>query len=213
MPTPEPAPNPPTVFVVDDDQAVGRSLKALIESVNLRTAVFPTAQAFLERYVPDMPCCLVLDVRMPGMSGLQLQEELASRGVVIPIIFITGHGDVKMAVRALKAGAVDFLEKPFDDQELLDRIQHALRRDAEWRRNAEARASIQKRLDSLTPREKEITELLARGKSTKSIAAALSLSCKTVDFHRSRVMEKMRTRNSKELMGLLLASEDPRRAP
>jgi FixJ family two-component response regulator len=203
MPSTEPKPAVATVFVVDDDQAVANSLKALIESVHLRTAVFPTAQAFLERYDPREPGCLVLDLRMPGMSGLQLQETLAAQGIVIPIIFITGHGDVKMAVRALKAGAVDFLEKPFHDQDLLDRIQQALLRDQQWRRGAETRAVVQKRIDTLTPREREVMDLLAQGKPTKAIAAALNLSGKTVEFHRAKVMEKMQTRSSIELIALL----------
>jgi FixJ family two-component response regulator len=209
MSAPERAPPEATVFVVDDDRAVAVSLKALIESVNLKAATFPTAQDFLESYDPRVPGCLVLDLRMPGMSGLQLQEHLASRGIAIPIIFVTGHGDVKMAVRALLGGAVDFLEKPFHDQDLLDRVQQALQRDAEQRFGADARASMRKRFDSLTPREREVTDLLIRGKSTKAIAAALNLSCKTVEFHRARVMEKMQVRTSMELMGLLL---DGRRA-
>jgi FixJ family two-component response regulator len=203
MPGIDPTASPATAFVVDDDRAVAHSLKALIESVGLRVELFPTAQAFLEHYDPRQPGCLVLDLRMPGMSGLQLQETLLARGIAIPIIFITGHGDVRMAVRALKAGALDFLEKPFHDQDLLDRIQQALMGDVARRHGAEARAAVQKRIDSLTPREREVMELLSHGKPTKVIAAALNLSSKTVDFHRAKVMEKMQTRSSVELIALL----------
>jgi RNA polymerase sigma factor (sigma-70 family) len=199
----ETLPRAATVFVVDDDRAVASSLKALIESVDLRTAVFATAQAFLEQYDPRDPGCLVLDLRMPGMSGLQLQETLAARGIAIPIIFITGHGDVKMAVRALKGGALDFLEKPFHDQDLLDRIQQALAADAQRRRGAESRAALHRRIDSLTPREREVMNLLVQGKPSKAIATLLGLSCKTVEFHRARVMEKMRARSPVELIGQL----------
>jgi FixJ family two-component response regulator len=201
------SPLPPpesTVFVVEDDAGVALSLRSLIESVGLRVALFANAQAFLGAYDPRMPGCLVLDVRMPGMSGLQLQEHLAARRIPIPIVFITGHGDVRMAVRAVQAGAIDFLEKPFHDQDLLDKIQLGLARDAQWRRGADAHAAIQQRIDSLTPRESEVLDLLVKGRSTKQIADTLALSCKTVEFHRGRLMEKMHTRTVQELMGLLL---------
>jgi FixJ family two-component response regulator len=203
MPSIDPIATSATVFVVDDDRAVARSLEALIESVGLETELFSTAQDFLERYRPGEPGCLVLDLRMPGMSGLQLQETLLARGVTIPIIFITGHGDVRMAVRALKAGAIDFLEKPFHDQDLLDRIQQALQDDQARRLGAETRAVVQRRIDSLTPREREVMDLLIQGKSTKVIAAGLNLSAKTVEFHRAKVMEKMQTHSSVELVTML----------
>lgn len=213
MSTPEPTAAAAAVFVIDDDEAVCRSLKSLMESVHLQARTFTTPQAFLDSYNPGDAGCLVVDLRMPGMSGLQLQERLAERGIQIPIIFITGHGDVKMAVRALQAGAVDFLEKPFHDQDLLDRIQLALDKDVQWRRCAESRAVLQSRIDSLTPREHEVMDLLLEGKSTKVISAALNLSTKTVEFHRAKVLEKMQTRSSVELIGLLREERRDERLP
>jgi two-component system response regulator FixJ len=143
----------PTVFIVDDDQAVARSLRWLIETVRLRVETYGSAQSFIDGYDPARPGCLVLDVRMPGMSGLELQERLAAQRIRIPIIFITGHGDVQMAVRAVQAGAFDFVEKPFNDQDLLDRIQRAITRDAEWRDRDLQQARLRALFATLTPRE------------------------------------------------------------
>ena len=181
-----------TVFIIDDDQAVARSLRWLIETVQLKVETFTSAQDFLDHYDADKPGCLVLDVRMPGMSGLELQERLtARRSYHPPIIFITGHGDVQMAVRAVQAGAFDFVEKPFNDQDLLDRIQKAITHDAGQRGKEEQRSQLKALFASLTPREREVLDLVVQGQSNKAVANALGLSAKTVEFHRAKVMEKL----------------------
>ncbi|MGH8672044.1 MAG: response regulator transcription factor [Burkholderiales bacterium] len=197
----------PTVFVVDDDKAVRDSLRWLIESVGLNVEIFANSREFLEGYKPARPGCIVLDVRMPGISGMELQEKLASLQVTVPIIFITGHGDVKMAVRAVKAGALDFIEKPFNDQELLDRVQRAIQLDAENRRAIEERSAIARRLERLTPREREVMELIIEGRLNKVIAARLGLSSKTVEAHRAKVMEKMQTKSVSVLVKMVLSSK------
>jgi FixJ family two-component response regulator len=181
----------PTVFVVDDDEAVRKALKLLIESAGLKVLTFASADDFLAGYQPAWPGCLLLDVRMPGMSGLALQEKLLSEKILIPIIMITGHGDVAMAVGAVKKGAIDFLQKPFDDEVLLDRVRHAIEIDAERRVTAARQAEFDARLARLTPREHEVLNLLIDGKGNKEIALALGLSRKTVDIHRSHVMMKL----------------------
>jgi len=180
-----------TVFIVDDDEAVRDSLGWLMKTVGLATEVFASARDFLDSYDPRRPGCLVLDIRMPGMSGLELQEKLAEDAIPLPVIIITGHGDVPLAVRALKGGAVDFIEKPFNDQVLLDAVQRAITLDASQRQEYERNADISARLASLTPREHEVLELVVAGRANKVIAAELGVSQKTVEAHRARVMEKM----------------------
>jgi two-component system, LuxR family, response regulator FixJ len=180
----------PTVFVVDDDQAVCNSLRLLLKSVGLATQTMSSATDFLAAYQPGQPGCLVLDVRMPGMSGLELQQELNVRGATIPVIFVTGHGDVPMAVDAMQHGAFDFLQKPFRDQELIDRIQRALARDASTHAALREHEHIRERLRSLTPREREVLALMTEGKPNKVMAHELGVSQRTVEIHRARVMEK-----------------------
>jgi RNA polymerase sigma factor (sigma-70 family) len=194
----------PTVFIVDDDQAVVRSLRWLIETVRLRVETFASAQAFLDGYDSSKPGCLVLDVRMPGMSGLELQKRLAARPIHVPIIFITGHGDVQMAVRAVQSGAFDFIEKPFNDQDLLDRIQKGIVFDAEQRGSEAQRAQLHARFASLTPREREVLDLVVEGMSNKVIANTLRLSAKTVEVHRAKVMEKMHARSISDLVKMAM---------
>ena len=181
----------PTAFVVDDDQAVRLAIKMLIESAGMRAETYPSADAFLADYDPRWPGCLVLDVRMPGMSGLNLQDRLLGERVSIPVIMITGHGDVAMAVGAVKKGAVDFLQKPFDDETLLQRVRQAMELDARQREAQASSAAFQARLARLTPREQEVLDLLLVGKGNKEIALKLGLSRKTVDIHRSHVMMKL----------------------
>jgi two-component system response regulator FixJ len=191
-----------TVFVVDDDPAIRQSLRWLIESVGLNVKVFSTAQEFLEGYDPSTPGCLVLDIRMPGMSGLDLQNELATREIQVPIIIITGHAEVPVAVRALKAGAMDFIEKPFSDQLLLDRIRRAIEVDAQSRRVRSEQAEVAARLGQLTPRERQVMDLVIAGKANKVIASELGLSPKTVEVHRAHVMKKMQVASLADLVRL-----------
>jgi FixJ family two-component response regulator len=191
-----------TVFVVDDDPAIRESLRWLIESVGLNVRVFSTAQEFLEGYDPSTPGCLVLDIRMPGMSGLDLQNELATREIQVPIIIITGHAEVPVAVRALKAGAMDFIEKPFSDQLLLDRILRAIEVDAQSRRVRSEQAEVAARLGQLTPRERQVMDLVIAGKANKVIASELGLSPKTVEVHRAHVMKKMQVASLADLVRL-----------
>ena len=179
------------VFVIDDDPSVRDALKSLIRSVGLEVELFASTQEFLGRAQPDAPACLVLDVRLPGKSGLEFQRDLAEAGVRVPIIFVTAHGDIPMSVRAMKAGAVEFLTKPFRDQDLLDAIQVALDRDqARYQREMEV-AALRKRLASLTPREREVLPLVVAGLPNKQIAAELGTSETTVKVHRSQLMRKM----------------------
>jgi two-component system, LuxR family, response regulator FixJ len=194
-----------TVYIVDDDQAMRKSLHWLIESVGLNVETFPSARRFLESYRPGRPGCLVLDMRMPGISGLDLQEKLAEQQINLPVIIITGHGDVPMAVRAMKAGAIDFIEKPFNDQVLLDRIQSALEQDAELRSSQALRAEVAARLALLTPREREVMDMVVEGKPNKVIAAQLGVSAKTVEAHRAKVMEKMQARALADLIRMILS--------
>lgn len=197
-----------TVFVVDDDQAVAESLRALLRSVDIPVKTYPSAQAFIDDSASSKTGCLVLDVRMPGMSGLQLQEYLEARNITIPIIFITGHGDVPMAVRAVKAGALDFLEKPFHDQDLLDRVHLALTLGEKRCHVAAERASVLERLETLTSREREVMDLIVAGKSSKMIANAFNLSVKTIEFHRANVLLKMSVHTTAELIHMVLSAQD-----
>ena len=179
------------VFVIDDDESMREALKSLIRSVGLRVETFASAQEFLESRRPNVAACLILDVRMPGLSGLDLQRDLVERNIHIPIIFITGHGDIPMSVRAMKAGAVEFLTKPFRDQDLLDAIQQALDRDRLARSHQAEAADLHDRYQSLTPRESEVFGLVVRGLLNKQIALQLGTSEITIKLHRRQVMEKM----------------------
>ena len=188
------------VFVVDDDEGMRQSLKNLIGSVGLRVEAFASAQEFLRSKVIDVPGCLVLDVRLPGLSGLDLQKRIADAGIAIPIIFITGHGDIPMTVRAMKTGAVEFLTKPFRDQDLLDAIQQALERDRIAREQRAEIEELRGRLDSLTPREREVMGLVVAGLLNKQIAGELGTSETTIKIHRHQVMEKMGAGSLAELV-------------
>jgi FixJ family two-component response regulator len=196
--------NRPTVFVVDDDQAMRNSLKWLIESVSMEVETFESADAFIRSYYPGRSGCLLLDVRMPGMSGLELQEYLRDNQIAIPVIIITGHGDVPMAVRAMKSGAVDFIEKPFNDELLLESIRHALVLDVKQRDMQKRRAEIATRLARLTPREHEVMVMVTNGKANKEIATGLGVSSKTVEAHRARVMEKMEANSLADLVRMAI---------
>ena len=190
----------PIVFVIDDDDSVRRSLERLLRSVDLAVETFASAQEFLKRPLPDRPSCVVLDLRLPGPSGLELQESLIRAGHDVPIVFISGHADVPSSVRAIKAGAVDFLQKPFSDQALLDIIHGALRRDREARRDRAEVAAIRVRFDTLTPRERDVLGLVIQGRLNKQIAGDLGISEKTVKFHRGRVMDKTQAGSVAELV-------------
>jgi two-component system, LuxR family, response regulator FixJ len=194
----------PTVFIVDDDNAVRGSLKLLLKSVSAPAVAYASAQEFLTSYALDQPGCLVLDVRMPGMSGLELQQQLNMRGATLPVIFITGHGDISMAVEAMQHGAFDFLPKPFRDQELLDRVQRALAKDALNRREFGQSDLLRKRLELLTPREREVLALVTVGKPNKVMAADLGVSQRTVEIHRAHVMEKMQANSLAQLVRMTL---------
>jgi FixJ family two-component response regulator len=194
----------PTIFVVDDDSAVRDALKLLLRSVGQAVETYGSAQEFLDAYSEDRPGCLVLDIRMPGMSGLELQQRLNEKHSILPIIFITGHGDVPMAVEAMQAGAVDFIQKPFRDQDLIDRINQALEKDSSNRAALGERNDIRRRLETLTPREREVLDLVVHGKANKVIAGDLKLSQRTVEIHRARVMEKMQASSLAHLVRMVL---------
>jgi FixJ family two-component response regulator len=193
-----------TVFVVDDDQAVRDSLGMLLRSVGLTNRLFDSGQAFLDGFADDWAGCIVLDIRMPGMSGMELHRQLVERHCAMPVIFVTGHGDVPMAVEALHNGAFDFIQKPFRDQDLLDRINQALSWDAEHRSEEDQKRSLQDRFETLTPREREVMTCVVRGLANKVIAMDLDLSQRTVEIHRARVMEKMHARSLAELVRMSL---------
>jgi FixJ family two-component response regulator len=192
-----------TVFVVDDDKPVREGLAELMHTIQLNTEMFATAQEFLESYDRSQPGCLLLDVRLPGMSGLRLQDELIARGITLPIIFITGHGDLPMAVEAMKKGAYDFLEKPIGDQMLLDLINAALAEDQRRRHAWVEVDAFQGKLALLTAREREVLELLKAGKSTTAIAEALEISQKTAQVHRTRILEKLQIESVPALLTAL----------
>ncbi len=190
----------PTVFIVDDDPAIRFAMQALMDSVDVPHEIYGSGDEFLEKVEEHRPGCLVLDIRMPGLGGLELQEELISRGSTLPIIFITGHGDVPMAVEAMQKGAVDFIQKPFRDQDLLDRVREALLTDKERRKEQEKHAEVEKRLARLTNREREVFDLVVTGKPNKVIAYELGVSQRTVEIHRARVMEKMQAKSLADLV-------------
>ena len=190
----------PTVFIVDDDRSMRQAIQDLVESVGLRAEAYATGQEFLRRQRTSDPSCLVLDVRLPQMSGLDFQRQLADTGVQIPIIFITAHGDIPMSVRALKSGAVEFLTKPFRDQDLLDAIQQALQRDSAARAQQTEIHALEERFESLTVREREVMTLVVSGMLNKQIASELGPSAATVKIHRGHVMEKMQAGSIVELV-------------
>ena len=205
MPKMDEASKSSTVYVVDDDDGMRRALSLLLNTVGYKTAAFATPAEFLEKFKPDSAGCLVLDIRMPGMSGLELQQHLNRMGSMLPVIFITGHGDVPMAVQAMKEGAFEFVQKPFRDQDLLDRINHALKQDQENRNSLALRADVAQRLASLTPRERQVMELVVDGAANKVIAIDLALSERTVEIHRAKVMEKMGARSVAHLVKLQMS--------
>ncbi len=190
----------PTVFIVDDDAAIRFAMEALMESVNLPYEIYDSADDFLGKESKQRPGCLILDIRMPGLDGLELQQELINRKNTLPIIFITGHGDVPMAVEAMQKGAVDFIQKPFRDQELLDCIRKALATDQKRRESCERVAQVVDRLGKLTKREREVFDLVVTGKPNKIIAFELNVSQRTVEIHRARVMEKMQANSLADLV-------------
>jgi FixJ family two-component response regulator len=194
----------PEVFLIDDDRAVRDSLGLLLKSMGTKARLFDSAQAFLDAWDPAMCGCMVLDIRMPGMSGMELQQRLKAMRCGLPVIFITGHGDVPMAVEAMHHGAFDFIQKPFRDQELLDRINQALAWDAEHRSGEDRRRVVRERYASLTPREREVMDCVVRGLANKVIAMDLDLSQRTVEIHRARVMEKMEARSLADLVRMSL---------
>ncbi len=198
----------PTVFVVDDDEAVRKSLRLLMKSVRLAAETFASAQDFLDAYDASRPGCLVLDVRMPGISGLDLQQKLNEMQATLPIIFITGHGDVPMAVQAMQHGAVEFLQKPFRDQDLIDRVNAALTDDARRRTAVGERAEIALRMQRLTAREREVMDRIVNGQSNKVIAIELGMSQRTAELHRARVMDKMAADSLAELVRLVLRTQE-----
>lgn len=196
----------PVISVVDDDTAARTSLRLLLKSLGIGATAYDSAAAFLASFDPAQPGCLLLDIRMPGMNGLELQQQLNQRGTRSPIIFITGHGDVPMAVEAMHHGAFDFLQKPFRDQELLDCVQRALARDRAIREELRGHESIRQRLESLTAREHDVLELVTQGAANKVIAYQLGISQRTVEIHRARVMEKMSADSLAQLVHMTLSA-------
>lgn len=200
--------NEPTVFVVDDDEEVRESIRWLIESVGLAVQTFASAKAFLDAYDPDQPGCVVLDVRMPEMSGPELQKKLLASGIEIPTIIVSAFGSVAVAVDAMKHGAMDFIEKPFSDQAMLDRIHQAIEKDRLQRRRKVQKTKAAARIDVLTAREREVMDLVVDGKATKQIAVELGISPKTVEAHRAHIMQKMAADSIAELVRLAVAASD-----
>lgn len=195
-----------TVYIVDDDQAIRHAMELLMRSVGLSYEIFHSGDDFLSGYDSDRAGCLVLDIRMPGLGGLELQEKLNELGSTLPVIFITGHGDVPMAVEAMQKGAIDFIQKPFRDQDLLDRISDALKTDQERRSAREQQSSVQNRIEKLTNRERQVMDLVVTGKPNKVIAYELGVSQRTVEIHRARVMEKMEARSLADLVRMHMAA-------
>lgn len=197
-----------TVFIVDDDEPVRSALRLLMKSVGHDAMTFTSGDEFLASCKPGISGCLVLDIRMPGMSGLELQEKLREQGVNIPIIFITGHGDVPMAVQAMKHGAMEFLQKPFREQDLVDRVNEALEKNLNVHKLALQRTEIKQRVTKLTPRERQIMDMIVQGKASKVIAIDLGVSQRTVDTHRTRIMRKMQAKSLAELVKTAVRHQD-----
>ena len=193
-----------TVFIVDDDSSVCESLQFLMQSINIEAETFASATEFLGAYDPTRVACLILDVRMPGMSGPELQERLQSLGATLPIIFLTAHGDVPMAVNVMKVGAVDFIQKPFRDQDLIDKVQHAMADHLRTQQELGDCGETAKHIASLTPREREVMEMVVEGKANKVIAVDLGLSQRTVEIHRARVMKKMKADSISQLVQMVI---------
>ena len=193
----------PTVFIVDDDQAVRDALADLVDSVGLSAETYATAHDFLAAYTPECSGCLVLDIRMPGMSGLELQDELASRGAILQTVFITAHGDVPMAVQAMRQGAQDFIQKPFRDQDLLDCINRALETAVKERVILRETQIVKQHINDLTPREREVLDMIIAGKANKVIAIEMGLSQRTVEVHRAKLMDKLQVRSLADLVRIV----------
>lgn len=192
-----------TVYIVDDDPAIRDSLSFLFNSVNLRSEAFSEGAAFLAAWTPNLRGCAIVDIRMPNMSGIDVFEELRKRRSELPIVFLTAHGDIHLAVHAMKDGAFDFIEKPFNQQDLLEIVQKAIRADAEAHAISEQRIEIERRLATLTPREREVLDRVVKGESNRGMATALGLSEKTIEFHRAKMMEKMRAGSLAELIMMI----------
>jgi two-component system response regulator FixJ len=208
MTLPKESKRKPVVYIVDDDDGMRRALTILITTVGYQPVAFAKPSEFLAKYDPGQPSCLVLDVRMPEMSGLEVQQQLNKTGAMLPVILVSGHGDIPMAVQAMKDGAFDFLQKPFRDQELLDRINAALKQDAQNRESVDRLADLKSRQESLTPREREVLAFVVDGKANKVIAIDLGLSERTVEIHRANVMEKMGARSVAHLVKMHLMLGD-----
>lgn len=196
------------VYIVEDDEAVRESLQLVLESIGYRVAIYESANRFIDAWNSDMAGCLVLDIRMPGMNGMELQRRLNERNSILPIIFVTGHGDVPMAVEAMQQGAVDFVQKPYREQELLEKIERAFRLDSDNRQGLQSRQDIAARLSSLTPRELEVLRLMVEGKANKVIAIDLNISQRTVEIHRARVMEKLGANSLAHLVRMVMAADE-----
>jgi two-component system, LuxR family, response regulator FixJ len=195
----------PRVYIVEDDEAVRESLQLMLESVGYKTRAYPNANAFLDEHHSDLAGCLVLDIRMPGMNGMELQRKLNERNSMLPVIFVTGHGDVPMAVEAMQQGALDFVQKPYREQELLEKIERAFEVDKANRESLHARQHIAANLQSLTPRELDVLRLMVEGKANKVIAIDLDISQRTVEIHRARVMEKLEANSLAHLVRMVMA--------
>lgn len=196
------------IYIVEDDEAVRESLQMVLESIGYRVSSYASANQFIEKWNPEMAGCLVLDIRMPGMNGMELQRRLNERNSILPIIFVTGHGDVPMAVEAMQQGAVDFLQKPYREQELLEKIERAFSLDRDNRASLLSRQDIAARLASLTPRELDVLRLMVEGKANKVIAIDLDISQRTVEIHRARVMEKLGANSLAHMVRMVMAVDD-----
>lgn len=196
------------VYIVEDDDAVRDSLQMVLESVGYATRAFSSATEFLDHYDSALSGCIVLDIRMPGMSGMELQRKLNERNSILPIIFVTGHGDVPMAVEAMQQGAIDFVQKPYREQELLEKVERALALERESRDSLAQKRTIQERLASLTPREHEVLKLMVEGRANKVIAIDLDISQRTVEIHRARVMDKLKARSLAHLVRMVMAADE-----